>query len=72
MQQHLPEIAIRHHPILHEPSIHTLNRQQRKTLNNKNLHIKQSLIINNSTPLHQYVRMSFSNKTVVYKKRLVQ
>jgi len=35
------------------------------------MQVKQSLLLNNNTPLHQYVRMSFSNKTVVYKKRLV-
>ena len=76
MSQHfLPGIDIR---ILkntnHQPqTIHTLQRpaKRKKARNCKYELIKQSILGPVTTPLHQLVRVSLSNKTVVFKKRLI-
>lgn len=75
MSQHfLPEIDIRIGPRRSEiNSIHSLAHltKKHKMKNNKYELIKQSILSPIATPLHQLVRVSLSNKTVVFKKRLL-
>ena len=55
----------------HEHSIHALNRHMRKKMNiNKGDLLRPSLALKGHAHSQNYlVRLSFSNKTVVYKRR---
>lgn len=46
------------------------DKKEPKEYSNQSHLTRESFIVQNSTPLHRYVRISFSNKTVVYKKRV--
>lgn len=81
----LPEIEVRLEPRQQQEPIHVMRlkpgklgkekkggkeSKEPKDYNHQANLIRESFIVQNSTPLHRYVRISFSNKTVVYKKRV--
>ena len=72
----LPDIDIRigrYQPASDPHSIHSLKKlvSSKKSKISALDKIKQTVLTPSNSPLHQLVRMSLSNKTVIFKKRLL-
>jgi hypothetical protein len=63
----LPCIDTKQNPLKIEHPLHSIHKQ--KYINNAKGTTLKSMAVGNQSPLHQYVRMSFNHKTVVFKKK---